>query len=264
MRAGSGSPFTVRSPAMPHIREKRYAVVSAHVERPLDDRVWRLFSRLQERCPAGFRVAALIRPPDLAAGEPEEVWLERARAAAACGPLGHHTHFGGPAQARPVGPGAVERLRREAEWLRDHGLAPTFFCGGGWYVDEPLAETIAELGYADCTATPFRPGYLPEGAPRAQLAEPVWLRLPSGRRLLELPTTHSVGMLARAVLKRGTLAEPVVHAYFHDTDLLDPRRRAALELGLAVLARRRRPSDLDAVALDLDPPELPFSRASAP
>jgi hypothetical protein len=249
---------------MPHIAQKRYAVVSAHVERPLDDRVWRLFSRLQARRPGGFAIAALIRPPDVAAGEPEERWLERAEEARAHGPLGHHTHFGGPKQARPLGPGAVERLRREGSWLRGHGLAPTFFCGGGWYVDEPLAEAIAELGYADCTATPFRPDYLPEGAPRAQLAEPAWLRLPSGRRLLEVPTTHSVGMLARAALRRAALGEPVVHAYFHDTDLLDPRRRAALELGLAVLGRRRRPSDLDAVALELDPPELPFSAASAP
>jgi hypothetical protein len=248
---------------MPHIADKRYAVVSCHVERPLDDATWALFSALQERQPGGFAVAALMRPPDLAAGEPESAWLERAHEAAVRGPLGHHTHFGGVSQARPVGPGAVERVRREATWLRSHALEPSFFCGGAWYLDPDVAETLADLAYVDCTATSFRPGYLPRGAPRVELTEPAWLRLPSGRRLLELPTTHSLGMLARAALKPGAFAEPVVHAYFHDTDLLDSRRRAALELGLRLLGRRRRPTDLLALALEVDPPEIDFDRAYA-
>ncbi|MGH2997099.1 MAG: hypothetical protein ACRDM9_12360, partial [Gaiellaceae bacterium] len=71
---------------------KGYAAVSCHVERPLDDRAWRLFSRLQARRPGGFVIAALLRPPDAGAGEDEARWLERAREAAARGPLGHHTH----------------------------------------------------------------------------------------------------------------------------------------------------------------------------
>jgi hypothetical protein len=241
---------------------QRYAVVSCHVERPLDDRTWGLFTALQERRPGGFAVTALLRPPDLAAGEAEERWIERAHEAARRGPFGHHTHFGGAAQARPVGPGAVDRVRREATWLRAHGLEPTFFCGGAWYLDADVAEALADLGYADCTATAFRPAYLPAGAPRAALAEPAWLRLPSGRRLLELPTTHSLGMLARAVLRPGGLTEPVVHAYFHDTDLLDGGRQAALQLALAVLGRRRRPTDLTGLALEVDPPEVEFSSAS--
>ena len=248
---------------MPHIAEKRYAVVSCHVERPLDDRTWALFAALQARRPGGFAIAALLRPPDLAAGEAEERWLERAHEAARHGPLGHHTHFGGARQARPVGPGAVERVRREASWLRANGLEPTFFCGGAWYLDPDVAEALADLAYADCTATGFRPSYLPEGAPRLSLDEPAWLRLPSGRRLLELPTTHSLGMLARAAVTPGALDEPVVHAYFHDTDLLEPRRRAALELGLRLLGRRRRPSDLVALALEVEPPETDFAEAYA-
>jgi hypothetical protein len=248
---------------MPHIGEKRYAVVSCHVERPLDDRTWALFVRLQERRPGGFAVTALMRPPDLAAREHEERWIERAHEAARHGPLGHHTHFGGPAQARPVGPGAVDRVRREAAWLRAHALDASFFCGGAWYLDPDVAEALADLGYADCTATAFRPAYLPAGAPRAALAEPAWLRLASGRRLLELPTTHSLGTLVRAALRPGALAGPVVHAYFHDTDLLEPRRRAALELGLRLLGRRRRPTDLLALALEVDPPETDFDRVYA-
>ena len=248
---------------MPHIGDKRYAVVSCHVERPLDDPTWRLFARLQERRPGGFAIAALMRPPDLAAGEAENRWVERAHEAAAGGTLGHHTHFGGASQARPVGPGAVERVRREATWLRAHALEPSVFCGGAWYLDPEVAETLADLGYADCTATAFRPAYLPRGAPRIGLAGPAWLRLASGRRLLELPTTHSLGMLARAALSPSGLTEPVVHAYFHDTDLLDPRRRAALDLGLRLLGRRRRPTDLLGLALEVDPPETAFAEVYA-
>ena len=60
---------------MPHIEPKRYAVVSCHVERPLDDRAWAAFAQIQEDRPGGFTIAALLRPPDPAAGEPEEPWL---------------------------------------------------------------------------------------------------------------------------------------------------------------------------------------------
>ncbi len=223
----------------------RYAFVSCHVERPLDDRVWAVFSAFQARRPGGFRVAALLRPPASEQAEPEELWLERAREAAARGPVGHHTHWGGETQARPAGGDPAGRVRREADWLRERGLELRFFCGGGWYADEGVAEALAELGYVDCTATAFRPPYLPPGAPRLSVPGPAWLRLPSGRRLLELPATHSLGMAARGAL--GQLPT-VVHVYFHDTDLLDTRRSTALTAALRVIARRRRPLDLAAVA----------------
>jgi hypothetical protein len=44
-----------------------------------------------------------------------------------------------------------------------------------------------------------------------------------------------------------------VHAYFHDTDLLDRRRAAALRLGLRLLALKRTATDLDALQRDLRP-----------
>jgi hypothetical protein len=240
------------------------AVVSCHVERPLDDRCWDLFSRLQRRRLGGFRIAALLRPPDPDHDEQEEPWLERAREAAEQGPLGLHTHWTSPTHARPsnsllLGGGAAERVRREVGRVREKGLEPRFFVGGGWYIDEAIAEALAELGLVDCTATSFRPEYLERGAPRLALHAPGTLALPSGRRLRELPATHSLGRLARAVL-RPTLREPVVHAYFHDTELLDARRRATLAGALVALGRRRRALDLDELARH-DWPERPFSEA---
>jgi hypothetical protein len=181
-----------------------------------------------------------MRPPDPAAGEDEAVWLDRAREAAARGPFGLHTHWTSPSHARPTAGGEepAARVRREVGWLRDRGLEPALFAGGGWYMDADVAETLAELELVDCTGTAFRPAYLAQEAARLAVDEPALLALPSGRELAENPATHSLGMLARGVL--GPLP-PVLHAYFHDTDLLDRKRDLALGLALRVLARRRRP-----------------------
>ena len=85
--------------------------------------------------------------------------------------------------------------------------------------------SVAELGYADCTSR--------EGAPRCE------------GDLVELPTTRSLGQLAKSVV--GRLDEPVVHAYFHDYDLLDTRRRLSLVWSLRILGRRREATDLDSL-----------------
>ena len=58
-------------------------------------------------------------------------FLERAREAASLGPFGHHTHWTGPDAARPTGGVPAERVLREGRWLREQGLEPRFFCGGG-------------------------------------------------------------------------------------------------------------------------------------
>jgi hypothetical protein len=221
-------------------------VVSCHVERPLDDRVWAAFSALQERRPGGLAIAALVRPPDPDAGEVDaDLWVARAREAASRGPFGHHAHFTSPTHARPTGGGTGERVLHDGRWLRDRGLVATLFCGGGWYTDAAVATACAELGYVDCTPRATRPAYLPEGAAWAELSEPARLAL-DGPSLLAIPTTHGLGDLARALARRSL--PPRVHAYFHDTDLVDRRRRSAIVAAFALLGRRRPPADLDAVA----------------
>ena len=201
------------------------ALVSCHLERPLDDAAWTRFVAFARRRPGGFPILSLMRPPH--EGEDREIWLERAREAAALGPFGHHTHWTSPTHARPTGGDPAVRVREEAAWLRGEGLAPRFFCGGGWYTDDAVREAVAEIGYTDCTER--------EGGPRE-------LPLPTGGTLSELPTTHSIGRLSRAVL--APKLPSYVHAYFHDYDLLDARRRLAVTVALALLSRRAKPFDV--------------------
>jgi hypothetical protein len=193
------------------------AIVSCHLEQPLRDEAWARFDELQRRRPGGFDVIALMRPPDIAHGEDVERWLTRARVAAARSPFGLHTHWTSPTHARPTGGDPAARVEREVSWMRSQELEPHYFCGGGWYTDAAVQQVVHELGLVDCTER--------GGLPR------------SGA----LPTTHSLGQLARAVL--GPLP-PYVHAYFHDYDLLDPIRRTALLTSLRVLGRRRAQLDL--------------------
>ncbi len=138
-------------------------------------------------------------------------------------------------------------MRSEGEWLRAQGLEPRVFCGGGWYTDREVIAAVADLGYADCTALSRRPRYLRAGAPWVELAEPAWLRLADGRKVLELPTTHSLGSAARALLAP---LPRVVHLHFHDYELLDRRRSLALRATLRLLAARRAPRALDALSAE--------------
>jgi hypothetical protein len=58
-------------------------------------------------------------------------------------------------------------------------------------------------------------------------------------------------MLARGLL--GPYRRQVVHAYFHDTDLLDPRRRLMLRVGLGFLGLKRTALGLDQLQRGLRP-----------
>jgi hypothetical protein len=222
-----------------------YAVVSCHVERPLDDEVWTRYSALISRRPGGFPIASLMRPP--VEGENDVRFVERALEAAARGPFGHHIHWTSPTHARPTEPDPAAKVRSEGAWLREQGLEPHFFCGGGWYTDADVMSAVADLGYADCTATAWRPPYLPDGSPRASLDQPARVVLDDGRRVLELPTTHSLGAAAKSLARA---LPPVVHVHFHDYELLEASRRAALTATLVLLARRRNPTSLDQLTAD--------------
>jgi len=191
--------------------------VSCHLERPLDDEAWSRCLALARGRPGGFPILWLVRAPH--DGEDEALWLERAWELAALGPFGHHTHWTSPSHARPSGGDPAARVRAEAAWLREHGLLPTHWCGGGWYSDDAVAAAVAELGYVDCTP---RRGEPADGT---------------------LPTTHTLGRLARAAV--APRLPRYLHGYFHDYDLLDPRRRAALAAALRILrARGARPLEL--------------------
>jgi hypothetical protein len=239
---GSGASLP-RCPQIPHIPGRQgYAVVSCHVERPLDDAVWARYRSLIARRPGGFPIASLLRPP--ADGEDEERFLVRAREASALGPFGHHTHWTSPTHARPTGGDPAAQVLREGRWLREQGLEARLFCGGGWYMDADVFSAIADLRYVDLTATPVRPVFLPPGSPRAALDGPAWVRLGDGRRVLEVPSTHSLGSAARGLTG---LMPPHVHVHFHDYELLDAKRRAALSATLRLLALRRRPLEPGAV-----------------
>src|SRR5262249_18111170 len=242
---GSGASLP-RSPQIPHMPGTQgYAVASCHVERPLDDGVWERFRALVGRRPGGFAIAALMRPP--ADGEDADLFVPGARALAPLAPFGHHIHWPSPTHARPTGADPAAAVRREGTWLREQGLEPRYFCGGGWYTDADVMAAVADLGYTDCTATAWRPPYLPPGAPRASLDQPANVLLEDGRTVLELPTTHSLGAAAKALHR----ALPrIVHVHFHDSDLPDAARRTALAVTLALLARRRRPVGLDQLTAD--------------
>jgi hypothetical protein len=241
---------------------ERYAVVSCHVERPLDDRVWERFAKVQRRRPGGFTVAALIRPPDPGFDEDEELWASRAREAQELGALGHHVHWLAPDKARPKAGDPAERVLAEGRRLRELGFEPTLFCGGGWYTDEGVVEACAELGYVDVTPRPRRPHYLAATERWAELAGPARVRLPSGRSLTALPTTHSLEELGRAILRRSLPS--YVHVYFHDHDLLS--RRGRLLPLLSLLARRATVTDLaaDAAAAASAAPEVAWADVARP
>jgi hypothetical protein len=183
---------------------ERYAVVSCHVERPLDDAVWTRFAALQEARPGGFAMAALVRPADPAFDEDEARWVDRARGGCEAVARSGITRTG----RRPTTLGrratrTGARVLAEGRRVREPGLAPTLFCGGGWYTDVEVAEACAELGYVDCTPRATRPPYLAAGERWASLGEPARVELPSGRELSAIPTTHSLGDLARALPRRA-------------------------------------------------------------
>ena len=174
------------------------------------------------------------------------MWLDAGSQAVSLGPLGHHAHWTAPDHARPSNGDTGERVLAEGARLRELGLAPTLFCGGRLVHRCRGRRSLRALGYVDCTPRARRPPYLGEGERWASLDTPAVVELPSGHTLAAIPTTHSLGDLARGLPRRDL--PRLVHVYFHDTDLLDARRRALLRVVLPALARRAQVTDLDALA----------------
>ena len=178
---------------------QRYAVVSCHVERVLDDAVWHRYRALLARPPGGFSIASLARPADPAHGEDERAWLARVQEAAAFGPVGHRTHWTALITRGRRRPGPASAFG-EGERLLELGLRPALFCGGGWYTDSDVAEACAALGYVDCTAC--RDAAVPRRGRRVGAAgrtgQCVFRRV---RCCVRCPT-RSLGSLARALWSR--------------------------------------------------------------
>ena len=249
----------------PMAGRKRYAVVSCHVERPLDDRVWARFARFQARPPGGFRVAALMRPADPAHREDESVWVERARAASALGPFGHHTHWTAPDHARPTGGDPGARVREEGRRLVELGLRPTLFCGGGWYADPESPKRAP----SSATWT----------APRRPTGPAISRRVRRGSRLRpphawSCPRAHGCSSFprrTRSACWRGECSLPEGSAktwcMFTSTTPISSCRDAvaALVWSLRALGLRRAPTDLDALAADVadSAPEVPLEQVAA-
>ena len=210
-------------PHMGHILHGRYAVVSCHVERPLDDDVWQRFGALQARRPGGFAIAALMRPPDAARRGRGALARARARGAVRAGRSG----------CTRTGPRPTTRVRRRA--IRRRSCASKAAGSSRSASSHALLRRrlvhrrrawpmrSRELGYADCTATAFRPDYLAPGAAHLQAGR---ARLARARER-PAPARAADDALARHACARRARSVPrqVVHAYFHDTDLLDRTRR---------------------------------------
>ena len=235
-RAASAWPEGARNPQMPHTNGQTVR------------------SRLLSRRTTARRrlLAPLLAAPGAQAGR----ICDRGAAAAA----GRRCRRGRRAVARARAGGCAARPARPPHALRRaHACA----AAGGRWRDTPSASGARRCGCASTassrgssaaaagTSTRTWPPCWPSSAtptarappssrrisaedePRLSAERPAWLTLADGQRLLELPSTHSLGMAARAAT--GSLPT-YVHVYFHDTDLLSRKRRVALRIALEVLA----------------------------
>ena len=249
---------------MPHtgsILHGRYAVVSCHVERPL-----------RRRGVAPLRAAAAAaarrlrdRGADAAAG-----------GRGGRGALARACPRGASSSARSActrtGPRPTTRGRRAATRPRScasraSGCArpastSRLFCGGGWYIDAEVARGRRGARLRGLHGDGVPPVYLERGAPHLQLQEPAWLELGS-RRAPARAADDALDRDARARRARARSGGQVVHAYFHDTDLLDRRRAAALRVGLAFLGLKRTATDLRELQRGLRPRTRCRSRTAA-
>ena len=203
-----------------------------------------------------------MRPADPAFGEDEALWLERAREAARSGPLGHHTHWTAPDHARPTGGGTGERVLAEgARTARARSRADALLRrrlvhgrrGRGGVRRARVRRLHAARARDRRTSR--------EGERWASLDAPAVVELPSGRTLRAIPTTHSLGDLARgARAARLPEARPRLlprHGPPRCAPASAPPRRCCRCSRAA-----RRSTDLDALAARIASPTRPASRGT--
>ena len=206
---------------------ERYAVVSCHVERPLDDRVWARFAALQERRPGGFRIAALIRPAGSGARRGRD-GLARAGAGGGGARPARAPHALDGARPRAPDRRRSRRARarggRAAARARASSRRSSAAAAGTRISGSPKRAPSSATSTARATA--YRPAYLAAGraAARARGARHASCcrRAPAARRSRR--RTRSACWRGTLLLAGG-LGADVVHVHFHDTDLA--RRRAA-------------------------------------
>ena len=226
---------------------ERYAVVSCHVERPLDDAVWALFSALQRRRPGGFR----DRGSHSSGRRRVRGGRVRLARAGRARPLQTGRSDTTRTGRRPttLGPRAVRPVSASSPRARGSVSSGSRRGCSAEAAGMPTSRSrrrVRSSGTSTARHAPARPPYLPPGERWASLTA---LRSSScrrdGRWARFRRRTRSATSLAPS---RRRVLPDLVHVYFHDTDLLDRRRRALLGLLLRLLARRARVSDLDALA----------------
>ena len=180
------------------------------------------FARLQQR-PAGRISHRRARAPARrAGGEDDALWLERAREAAARGPFGQHTHW-----TRPTTPGppAATRARAccdEGAWLRERGAAADALLRRRLVHRRARRSGVRGARLRRLHAALRRGRRTSPTAPLGRSsAAPAWIKFRQVRPCSpSRPPARSASWRAGAIARQGS-GEPVVHVYFHDTDLLD-------------------------------------------
>ena len=203
--------------------------------------VWARFGALQAAA-RRLRHRSAAPAAGSARGEDDER-LARARAAGGRARARSVTTRTGPppTHARPTGgdPGA-RVLRRGPPAARARARA-ALFCGGGWYTDPAGRRGVRRARLRRLHGDRLPPGYLAAGAPRLALAGARAGSCPSGRRLLELPSTHSLGMLAARADAAGLALPSSTSTSTTPTSSTRAAGRARL-VAARLLGRRRRRS----------------------
>ena len=223
---------------------ERYAVVSCHVERPLDDAVWARFSALQGDARAASRSRRCSAHPTPRPARTRAAWLERAREAAARGPLGHHTHWTARTTRgrRPPGPGSA--CARKASGYASSASRRRSSAEAAGTRTPRSRRPAPSSGTSTARREATRPAYLAAGERWAFLPAPARIRLPSARA-----ARHSDDALARRPGASAPAAAgcPGSSTSTSTTPTSSTAAGGLLDRAPAAARARAEPTDLDAL-----------------